>query len=110
MIRSSDMSVTSPSPWQVGQAPNGELKENILGSRFSNTTSGWFGHAPNVLYFVSPSKRSSSFFVVLAFLDSMTIIVPLPTCSATSTASETLVLSSSSIFRLSTTASIQCLS
>ncbi len=30
---SSDISVISPKPWQVGQAPNGELKENMRGSK-----------------------------------------------------------------------------
>ena len=59
---SAEISVISPKPWQLVQAPNGELNENIRGSRLSNTISGWFGQAPKVLNMVSSSKRSSSFF------------------------------------------------
>ena len=59
---SSEISVISPRPWQVGQAPKGELKENMRGSRLSNTISGWLGQAPKVLNIVSSWKRSSSFF------------------------------------------------
>src|SRR4030065_624616 len=69
ITRSGETSVIAPRPWQVGQAPNGELNENMRGSRLSNTISGWLGQAPHVLNVFS-SWNCSTVGVVHFLVDS----------------------------------------
>src|SRR5678815_2212144 len=45
MTRDSSISRSVPRPWQVGQAPLGELKEKRRGESSSRAYSGWSGSA-----------------------------------------------------------------
>jgi len=88
IIKSGSTSILKPKPWQVGQAPNGELKEKSLGS-ISGSEIPQTGHAnleekifssfeSTKTIFTSPSlyfKASSIDSVNLFFISSFKTIL-----------------------------------
>ena len=94
IIRSGSNSILTPSPLHSPQAPNGELKENIRGSKSPRLISQR-GHA-----FRCENRLS------LPSIEAITS--PFPTFNADSTDSFNLLFSSTETFNLSITTSIVC--